>query len=72
MPEPRHQVRNKGMIPVVCKCPKSGQLHTVMMNSKPNIMPRIYAPEYEYLRNDTGEGSGYMKREKVRARGMRG
>lgn len=37
-------------IPVLCKCPKCGEKHIVMHFQEPKMMPRIYCPRHERLR----------------------
>lgn len=44
--DPRREME----VVVKCKCPTCGIYHDVEMTAQPNIMPRVYCKDHEYLR----------------------
>ena len=50
--------RVAGMYDVTAKCPKCGRDHVIQMTAIPDVKPRVYCPDHEYLRRHS-EYEGY-------------
>jgi hypothetical protein len=52
---------------VVCKCPFCGTPHIEKFQNVPTVQPRRYCPDHRFMRDESAEGSGYMKRESIKS-----